>query len=175
MTVLVILAAAAASAFLLWFFFGPRRAQEAAVEASVQRATIVVAGGYSPNLIQARQGMPLQLTFDRQESGDCTSQVVFPELKVTAALPAYARTTVEVRPDRPGRYGFACGMNMVHGTLVFEPGDGPEAAGYSRPRPRRAPARRSASSSACSHGPPRSSATVRSSRSAWTRWCRATS
>jgi len=26
------------------------------VEASVQRATIVVAGGYTPNLIQARQG-----------------------------------------------------------------------------------------------------------------------
>jgi len=56
MTVLVILAAAAASAFLLWFFFGPRRVHEAAVEASVQRATIVVAGGYTPNLIQARQG-----------------------------------------------------------------------------------------------------------------------
>jgi len=99
MTVLVILAAAAASAFLLWFFFGPRRVHEAAVEASVQRATIVVAGGYTPNLIQARQGIPLQLTFDRQESGDCTSQVVFPELQVTAALPAYARTTVEVGDD----------------------------------------------------------------------------
>jgi Cu+-exporting ATPase len=129
MTVLVILAAAAVSAFLLWFFFGPRRVHEATVETGVQRVTVVVAGGYSPNLIHARQGIPLQLTFDRQESGDCTSQVVFPELQVTAALPAYAHTIVEVRPDRPGRYGFACGMNMVHGTLVVEPGDGLEAAG----------------------------------------------
>ena len=126
MTVLVILAAAAASAFLLWFFFGPRRAQEATVERNVQRATVVVAGGYSPDLIHAREGIPLRLTFDRRESGDCTSQVVFPELHVAAALPANARTTVEVLPERPGRYGFACGMNMVHGTLIVDPADDSE-------------------------------------------------
>ena len=124
MTVLVILAAAAASAFLLWFFFGPKRAEAATVDRNVQRATVVVAGGYAPDLIHARQGIPLQLTFDRRESGDCTSQVVFPDLHVAAALPAYARTTVEVLPERPGRYGFACGMNMVHGTLVVDPADG---------------------------------------------------
>jgi len=120
MSVLVILAAVALSAGLLWFFFGPKRAHEATVETAVQRATVVVAGGYSPDLIHVRQGIPLQLTFDRRESGDCTSQVVFPDLRVAAALPAYARTTVEVLPERPGRYGFACGMNMVHGTLVVD-------------------------------------------------------
>ncbi len=123
MTVLVILTAAAVSALLLWFFFGPKPAQDATLDTGVQRATVVVAGGYSPDLIHARQGIPLQLTFDRRESGDCTSQVLFPELHVAAALPAYARTTVDVLPERPGRYGFACGMNMVHGTLVVEPAD----------------------------------------------------
>jgi P-type Cu+ transporter len=121
MSALVILAAVALSAGLLWFFFGPKRAHEATIETAVQRATVVVAGGYSPDLIHVRQGIPLQLTFDRRESGDCTSQVVFPDLRVAAALPAYARTTVEVLPDRPGRYGFACGMNMVHGTLIVDP------------------------------------------------------
>ena len=121
MNALIILAAVALSAGLLWFFFGPKRAHEATIETAVQRATVVVAGGYSPDLIHVRQGIPLQLTFDRRESGDCTSQVVFPDLHVAAALPAYARTTVEVLPERPGRYGFACGMNMVHGTLVVGP------------------------------------------------------
>jgi P-type Cu+ transporter len=37
------------------------------------------------------------------------------------ALPAFAKTTVELMPDRSGQFGFACGMNMVHGTLIVEP------------------------------------------------------
>lgn len=59
--------------------------------------------------------------FDRQESGDCTSRVVFPELAMSAALPAFERTTVRLDPVAAGSFGFACGMNMVHGTLVVEP------------------------------------------------------
>ncbi|MFC4463671.1 cupredoxin domain-containing protein [Streptomyces xiangluensis] len=67
-------------------------------------------GGYSPNLIKVRQGAPVELVFDRQESGECTSRVVFPDLKVGAGLPAHARTTVRLTPDRPGSFGFACGI-----------------------------------------------------------------
>ena len=37
------------------------------------------------------------------------------------ALPAYARTTVRLNPARAGTFGFACGMNMVHGTLLVDP------------------------------------------------------
>ncbi|NIV56674.1 MAG: hypothetical protein GWN48_14475, partial [Actinobacteria bacterium] len=28
---------------------------------------------------------------------------------------------MEFTPDKVGEFGFACGMNMVHGTLVVEP------------------------------------------------------
>ncbi|MGH2674084.1 MAG: heavy metal translocating P-type ATPase, partial [Actinomycetota bacterium] len=35
-------------------------------------------------------------------------------------LPAFSRTTVELLPHQSGEYGFACGMNMVHGTLLVE-------------------------------------------------------
>src|SRR5829696_6478340 len=35
----------------------------------------------------------------------------------------YAFTTVRLRPDRAGTFGFACGMNMVHGILVVDPAD----------------------------------------------------
>src|SRR6266571_4974387 len=34
---------------------------------------------------------------------------------------AYAQTTVDLLPDRSGEFGFACGMNMIHGKLVVEP------------------------------------------------------
>jgi Cu+-exporting ATPase len=119
--VVVAVVAAASIAALGWFFFGPRKARAAAVEGGVQRAEVTVRGGYSPDVILLRQGVPAELIFDRQESGECTSRVVFPDLHVSAALPAYTRTTVQVSPERAGSFGFACGMNMIHGTLVVEP------------------------------------------------------
>ncbi|MFD0274240.1 heavy metal translocating P-type ATPase [Kitasatospora sp. NPDC127111] len=117
----VVVAAAVLIGALGWFFFGPRRAQAARLEGRVQRVDVTVRGGYRPDVIRLRQGVPAELVFDRQESGECTSRVVFPDLRVSAALPAYRRTTVSFLPTDAGRFGFACGMNMIHGTLLIEP------------------------------------------------------
>ncbi|MFI9201610.1 heavy metal translocating P-type ATPase [Streptomyces sp. NPDC053048] len=119
--VVVAVIAAGLMAALGWFFFGPRRARAATVEGGVQRAEVTVRGGYSPDVIMLRQGIPAELVFDRQETGECTSRVVFPDLHVSAALPAFTRTTVRLEPDRAGSFGFACGMNMIRGTLLVEP------------------------------------------------------
>src|SRR5215471_9095949 len=121
--IIVVIAAVAALAGLGWFFFGPRRASAAELAGGVQRADVTVRGGYSPDVIRLRQGVPAELTFDRQESGDCTSRVVFPDFQVSAALPAYQRTAVRLDPAQPGQFEFACGMNMIHGTLIVEPAD----------------------------------------------------
>jgi len=111
-------------AVLAWFFFGPKQARRAEVRGGVQVVEITVKGGYSPNLIRVQAGVPLRLVFDRQESGDCSSRVVFPDFGVSRSLAAFGRTTVELLPERSGEYGFACGMNMLHGTLVVEPAGG---------------------------------------------------
>ncbi|MDN3027851.1 heavy metal translocating P-type ATPase [Streptomyces sp. S.PB5] len=124
--VVVVLVSAALVGALAWYFFGPRRAGAARLEGGVQRLEVTVRGGYSPDVIKVRQGMPVELVFDRQEAGECTSRVVFPELGVGAGLPAHTRTTVRLAPDRPGSFGFACGMNMIHGTLLVEPAEGSE-------------------------------------------------
>src|SRR6516162_2571685 len=92
----VMIAAVAALAGLGWFFFAPRRARTAELTGGVQRITVTVRGGYSPDVIRARQGVPLELVFDRQESGDCTSRVVFPDLAVNVSLPAYEQTAVRL-------------------------------------------------------------------------------
>src|SRR5690606_21754227 len=112
-----------------WFFFGPKRAKRAELRGGVQEVEITVRGGYSPDVIRARRGVPLRLVFDRQESGDCTSRVLFSDFGVSASLPAFERTTVDLVPDKAGEFGFACGMNMIHGTLLVEE---PEAAGDDR-------------------------------------------
>jgi P-type Cu+ transporter len=119
--ILVVVAAVVALAGLGWFFFGPRKAADAVLAGGVQRLEVTVKGGYSPEVIRVRQGVPVQLTFDRQESGDCTSRVVFPDFRVSAALPARQRTTVRLDPGEAGEFGFACGMNMIHGMLIVEP------------------------------------------------------
>src|SRR5215472_14531847 len=122
--IVVVIAAVAALAGLGWFFFGPRKARAAELAGGVQRATITVRGGYSPEVLRVRQGVPVELTFDRQESGDCTSRVVFPDYRVGAALPAYKQTTVRLDPADAGEFEFACGMNMIHGSLIVEPAPG---------------------------------------------------
>jgi Cu+-exporting ATPase len=124
--VVVVFAAVVVVVGLGWYFFGPRRARSALLADGVQRVEIAVRGGYQPDIIRVRQHVPVELVFNRQEGGDCTSHVVFPDLGVNAALPAFARTTVRVEPARVGTFGFACGMNMIHGTLVVDPADEPQ-------------------------------------------------
>ncbi|OFJ51125.1 copper-translocating P-type ATPase [Mycolicibacterium grossiae] len=133
----VVIGAAMLVAFLAWFFFGPRKVRVATVAAGVQEAAITVKGGYSPDVIRVQEGMPVRLLFDRQEAGDCTSRVVFPDFAVAAALPAMEQTVVEFTPDKSGRFGFACGMNMVRGTLEVAPAPahGAPASDASEPTP----------------------------------------
>src|SRR5918996_400579 len=111
-------------AVLAYYFFGPKKARRAEVRGGLQEVEITVKGGYSPSLIRVQQGVPLRLVFDRQERGECTSEVVFPDFRLRRALPAFARTTIDLTPERSGEFGFACGMNMVHGTLLVEPAEG---------------------------------------------------
>ncbi len=117
----VIIASVAVGGFLWWFFFGPKKASKAAVRDGMQEVNITVKGGYSPDLIHVQQGVPLRLNFDRQESGDCTSRVVFADFGASKTLPAFKTASLEFTPDEVGEFDFACGMNMIHGKLVVEP------------------------------------------------------
>ncbi len=117
----VLVGSVLAIAGLVWFFFAPRKAHTAQIAGGVQRVEVTVRGGYHPDVIRVRQGVPVELVFDRQESGECTSRVVFGDFALSAALPAYERTPVRLTPAKAGSFGFACGMNMVHGTLLVDP------------------------------------------------------
>jgi Cu+-exporting ATPase len=115
--VIVLAVAALLTGLLAWYFFAPRASKRAAVDGDLQVQTITVKGGYSPSIVEVVQGVRTRLLFDRQETGDCSSRVVFPEYKVNQLLPAYATTAVEFVPTELGDFEFACGMNMLHGTL----------------------------------------------------------
>lgn len=120
--------------FLLWFFFGPKKGKAAAIRAGVQEAIIRVEGAYHPNVITVKAGTPVRLKFDRREATDCSNRVVLPDFDISRALPAFQTTTIDFTPERPGKYPFACSMNMYRGTLVVEPdGGAPKAETAERP------------------------------------------
>ncbi len=109
---------AALCLFIYVFFFGRRR--ETAAQASGeggQEVTIVVQGGYDPDLVVARKDVPLKLIFDRREDSPCSDEVVLPEFEVRRQLPAFAKTEIDVVPRRTGEFPFSCGMNMLHGKI----------------------------------------------------------
>ncbi len=116
----VTLAGLATIGFLAWFFFSPRKARSSRITGGFQEIVITVKGGYSPDTIRVRKGVPLKIIFDRKEAGECSAKVVFPDFQVSKDLAPYAKTTLEFTPDKVGKFGFACGMNMLHGTIIVE-------------------------------------------------------
>ena len=118
----VLVGGAVLAALVVWYFFmGEGVRAEASVGAGgVQRVKITVKGGYTPDVIVVKKGVPVELDFYRDEASACTEQVVFPDFHISRRLPAFETTPVRFTPDREGEFTFACGMNMVRGKLVVE-------------------------------------------------------
>jgi plastocyanin domain-containing protein/YHS domain-containing protein len=116
---LVDLAGLTLIAGIVWYFFLSRRIEtgSAAAMAGVQDVYVTVKGGYSPELIVAQAELPLRIHFRREETAPCSEEIMFPDFGVRRALPAFETTVIELPAAKPGRYGFTCGMDMMHGTL----------------------------------------------------------
>lgn len=122
-------ALAAYTGVLWWFFFGPRARATATLSASgAQELSVTVQGGYSPDRLVAKRGIPLRIKFTRKESSSCSERVVFGDFDISKALPENETTVVEFTPDRTGEFTFTCGMGMYQGRLVVQDGDAPVAA-----------------------------------------------
>lgn len=119
---MVVVAGLAAIAWVNWYFFlaGRTTAEAAVGAAGVQQVTITVQGGYQPAHVKVKQGSPVRLVFDRQETSGCSEEVVFPDFGIRKFLPAHRQTTVEITPERAGSYEFTCGMSMLRGRLTVE-------------------------------------------------------
>jgi RND family efflux transporter MFP subunit len=99
---------------------GPVHAQHAAA-ARVQAAKVVVSDkGYEPEKVSLRRGVVARLTFVRTTEKTCGTDVVFPSLGIKRDLPLREPVTIEFTPSKTGEIGFACGMNMLSGTVVVE-------------------------------------------------------
>ncbi|HEX8179524.1 MAG TPA: cupredoxin domain-containing protein [Pyrinomonadaceae bacterium] len=119
---LVLVFGVALMALVVWYFFMGEGLRVAASfsAAGVQQIKVVVKGGYTPDVIVVKRGVPVELDFYRDEVADCTEQVVFGDFGISRRLPAYQTTPVTFTPEQTGEFIFTCGMSMVRGKLIVE-------------------------------------------------------
>lgn len=119
---LAILGGLALSLGIAWFFWGPRESgtRAALTSSGYQEAMVLVQGGYPPDVIVVQHGKPVRLRFRREETAACSEMVVFGDFGKSARLPTGETVAVELLPERPGEYDFACQMGMLRGKLVVE-------------------------------------------------------
>ena len=80
----------------------------------------VTEDGYVPATIQARKGEPLTLVITRKTDRTCATELVIKEYGVNQPLPLNQAVTVTFTPSKSGQVKYACGMDMVSGTLVIQ-------------------------------------------------------
>ncbi len=119
--ILVIIGGVVLIGLTLWYFFGEREQVAAQTnETGIQEIKVTVKGGYSPDIIVVKKGLPVRLNFYRDETSSCSEQVVFGDLGIAKDLPAFKTTPIEFTPEKSGEFIFACGMNMLRGKLIVE-------------------------------------------------------
>ena len=120
--IIVLVGGALLVGFVVWFFFLSERERGRAESdaAGVQRIKVTVKGGYTPDVIVLRKGVPAELAFYRDEVSSCSEEVVLPDFGLSRRLPAFQTTTVRLTPERAGEFDITCGMSMLHGKLVVE-------------------------------------------------------
>ena len=101
---LVIISAALLIGLIVWWFFGKRKISEteAIMSGSKQKVEVVVNGGYTPNTVVLKQGVPAELVFDRKDPSGCFSHVVFPDFGINEELPVGEQHTIAIDTSKTG-------------------------------------------------------------------------
>lgn len=84
----------------------------------VQQILIQVkSNGYSPNRLQVKAGIPVQLTLQTKNVYTCASSFILKAFNISMQLGPNDSQTVTFTPTKKGRYSFTCSMGMYTGIL----------------------------------------------------------
>lgn len=120
--VVVLVAGTAVIGWELWYFLGPRPPGPGAAPARAQEVRVTVRQGFEPDVIPVEAGRPVRLVFYRDETAECTGELIFETLDIRTALPALETAVVEFTPPAPGDYPFRCGHTDYRGRVVAQAG-----------------------------------------------------
>lgn len=115
---------AAAGALLLPVAAGAQTAAKKPVPAKpasgVQKATVVIDGGYSPSSLSFAAGKPVEITFVRKSAAGCDGDLVIPALKFRKSLKQGEKAVVKFTPKQGDVLAFQCGMAMYKGQAAIK-------------------------------------------------------
>lgn len=120
--IIVLIAGLSLSAWVAWYFWFSEKKEVtvAAGSEGIQEAVIKVKGGYTPDVLVFEPGKPIKLNFIREETAACSEEVIFSDFNKKATLTPFKTVPVELNIDKPGEYGFQCGMGMLKGKLIVK-------------------------------------------------------
>lgn len=88
----------------------------------VQEATInVLNGGYNPQEITLKQGVPVKLTLVTNNTQSCSRAFTIPKLGIQKVLPVSGQEIVEFTPTQTGNLVYSCSMGMYTGVFKIIP------------------------------------------------------
>ncbi len=78
--------------------------------------------GFEPDDIAVPAGTPVTIVFDRKTDQTCAKQVVVDTggTKITKDLPLNTPVEIAATFAKPGKLGYACGMDMIKGTITVQ-------------------------------------------------------
>ena len=87
----------------------------------MQEAKVTVTdASFEPQRLTLKVGVAARVTFVRISDKTCATSVVFSSLNIRRDLPLNQPVAIEFTPDKTGEIAFACGMNMLRGTVVVQ-------------------------------------------------------
>ncbi|NUE97193.1 cupredoxin domain-containing protein [Lactobacillus sp. ESL0260] len=109
-------------AFIAWWFFGKHQVatENASVSSNKQSVDIEVKGGYSPEKVILKRGVPATLNFKRTDSSSCLDHVIFSDFGINQKLPQGKTEPIKIDTSKAGEYEWACSMNMFHGKVIVK-------------------------------------------------------
>ncbi|MCT4453466.1 cupredoxin domain-containing protein [Lactiplantibacillus plantarum] len=120
--VLVLLIGGLAIGFILWWFFGKHATTTVTASAvdDLQQVDVEVKGGYSPEQVVLKKGVPAVLNFTRKDASGCLDHVVFSDFGINQELPQNQVEAITIDTSKSGEYQWACGMDMFHRKLIIK-------------------------------------------------------
>jgi plastocyanin domain-containing protein len=77
----------------------------------------VTQDGFAPEKVTVKSGQPVKLVVTRQVERSCATEIVMKDFGVNQPLPLGKAVEVTITPKKAGAYRYACGMDMIAGTL----------------------------------------------------------
>ena len=103
--------------FTYWFFLVKKESKAKEVSGSID---ILVKGGYLPDVISVKKGKTVTLNFIRKDESSCLEEVLLSDFKIKKYLPLNKKISIQITPQKIGKFDFSCGMGMFHGKLIVK-------------------------------------------------------